>query len=625
MTFNSSEFSTRSLPITDAVWRSAWLHGALLAVGGLVLLLGCWNVPFIFYDDQIHVSLNYEVTQGDTLEFFKLSPIETYFPVTKLSYRFDYLVFVEWLHLKNWAPGVRLMTCLYHILAAIFVWRIMLRLRLSRWQALFIGLAFVAHPLACETVCWVSERKNALAGLFGFAAVWAWLRWSDRAWRLPMSALLYGLACLAKPSALGIFPVLALLEIFKACDAPDDGQAPAPRAVQRWWRVLGYLMPLALISVVVVKVNLIGHATTIVEPPGGSIFTAMLTDLEIVSRYLFNVFIPVALSAVYFVDPITSVKDARVIGYALLLTTAAITTTFFSANRRRTIFAWLWFVGALGPNLNLIAIPHFMQDRYLYLSTPAFFLILVDFSTGLIARIRRLSSRVLFAVGTAYLIMLVALASVRSSVFDSMMTLFADAVKKQPQAAFAHWGLGAAYSQAAQALRTEPPHNQALIEQYRSEWREQWRISVDECPDTKRFAIYSIMAMTVGEDCNVRRDLVGAERYWTLAAEFSGGQQDGRSLAMGYLSSLRMTQNRPEEAYRYANEGLALVPDNTLRLARAKAALALAKNEQQVGDKAAGDQWVNMAREDLNSMLNDARVSEQARRLLNDPRFWIDD
>ena len=40
---------------------------------------------------------------------------------------------------------------------------LMLLLGFRRIEALFIALFFAAHPMACETVAWVSERKNALA------------------------------------------------------------------------------------------------------------------------------------------------------------------------------------------------------------------------------------------------------------------------------------------------------------------------------------------------------------------------------------------------------------------------------------------------------------------------------
>ncbi|MCY3022304.1 MAG: hypothetical protein NTW87_25105, partial [Planctomycetota bacterium] len=204
--------TTPALPPQPSRW-----HGVLIAGLGACLLVGCLTAGFTTYDDPVHVSWNPQVQEATPIaDVVKPIAHSTYFPVTLLSYKLDRLLFEGWL-VRLWgsyAPGVRFMTLLYHAGAALILWRILLRLRLSSCQALFIACVFAAHPLACETVCWVSERKNALAALFGFAALWAWLRFEGTLWRLPAIAVLYGLALLSKPSALGILPVLLFLELF---------------------------------------------------------------------------------------------------------------------------------------------------------------------------------------------------------------------------------------------------------------------------------------------------------------------------------------------------------------------------------------------------------------------------
>ena len=162
--------------------------GLLIAVSPLLLLLNCWNAPFLPYDDDGHIFANLGPLHWGRL--FLAPQDSTYFPLTILSYRLDALLF-PWLYglLGTWAPGVRLMTCVYHAAAALFVWRIVGLLGLSRGKALFVALVFAVHPTACETVCWASERKNALAGLFGFASLWAFLRFEGQRRRMPLAVL----------------------------------------------------------------------------------------------------------------------------------------------------------------------------------------------------------------------------------------------------------------------------------------------------------------------------------------------------------------------------------------------------------------------------------------------------
>ena len=100
-----------------------------MAVAGLLLLTQCWNVRFLSYDDTAHI---FDVPQilgkAPLLDLFK-TPADTYLPITFISYRIDYVLFGQ--HLaptgeENWAPVVRLMTCLYHVCAAIVLWRLLL-------------------------------------------------------------------------------------------------------------------------------------------------------------------------------------------------------------------------------------------------------------------------------------------------------------------------------------------------------------------------------------------------------------------------------------------------------------------------------------------------------------------
>jgi hypothetical protein len=493
-------------------------EGLFIALSTLILISGCWRTNFLTYDDPAHISENQGLAQKSIFELFKPEKGSAYVPVTDLSYRLDRALFKNSLPAAwnnfSYAPGVRFMNCVYHGLAAILVWRIMLLLGLAPWQALFVGFAFAIHPLACETVCWISERKNALAGCFGFAALWAWLRWPSKPRRrIPVAGFLYLLACFSKPSALGLLPVFILADLIN----PGRASGAAGETKRNWPAFLARLSPFLLICIVTAQLNLFGFSVTLVQPPGGSVFTAALTDLEILSRYLYNLLIPNSLSAVYFVDPILSLADPRVWLFALTLAAAVTVTVLLSANRRRTIFAWLWLVAALGPSLNFVALPHFMQDRYIYLSTPAFFLILVDMIAGIARRTRLELAHARLAGGIAFLVVLAALSWTRSPVFDSLFTIFKDAAEKQPQAAFAHWGLGMAYCQAAVLESKKRQPDKELAEQHRLACLKEWKTAVDSCPDATRYTIYSVMALNTGDNCKAHGDLKGAIFYWQKA------------------------------------------------------------------------------------------------------------
>src|SRR5208283_4314186 len=133
--------------------------------------------------------------------------------------RLDRWLYGGWLHLlfpeSGNAPGYRLTSLLIHLASALMLWRIFLRLEAGRWCSLFAAAAWVAHPAACESVAWISERKNVLAAFFGFVALWAWCREWDakRGWlRGPVTACFYLLAIMSKPTAAGFLAVFAAYE-----------------------------------------------------------------------------------------------------------------------------------------------------------------------------------------------------------------------------------------------------------------------------------------------------------------------------------------------------------------------------------------------------------------------------
>ena len=151
---------------TDALqprgWRGEIPCALLIAFASLTLIAKCWNANFLSYDDLVHI---HDVPQifgnGSVWDLFKV-PDDTYRPITFLSYRLDYLLFGEWMQARwdTWAPGIRIMNWVYHAAASIVLWRLLLEIGLGRGGALFVALVFAVHPTACESVCWVSERKN---------------------------------------------------------------------------------------------------------------------------------------------------------------------------------------------------------------------------------------------------------------------------------------------------------------------------------------------------------------------------------------------------------------------------------------------------------------------------------
>ncbi len=144
-----------------------------------------------------------------------------FYPLSFSSFWVDY-------HLWKLNPlGYHLTNVLLQALNSILLWTILRRLRApGAWLAAAI---FTVHPVNVESVAWVTERKNVLAGFFYLSSALACLRFwlpetvtTNRApagadwgrWRLYwLALLLYVCALLAKTAAVGL-PVAVLLVVW---------------------------------------------------------------------------------------------------------------------------------------------------------------------------------------------------------------------------------------------------------------------------------------------------------------------------------------------------------------------------------------------------------------------------
>jgi hypothetical protein len=162
------------------------------------------------------------------------------------------------------------------------------------------------------------------------------------------------------------------------------------------------------------------------------------------------------------------------------------------------------------------------------------------------------------------------------------------------------------------------------VDELHAKWIENWKRSLD-CPDAGRVLFYAVMANRVGETLFEAGDAAGAERYWTMAAHPPAhipDQPGARANALARLSDLRVQQGRSVEAYALACEAVAAQSCDMARLARARAALALAETRQQDGARTNSEappvaELFAEARRDLAGIPPASPQSADAKKLLD--------
>src|SRR4051794_22825779 len=152
--------------------KSAWIFGAFLVLAAAIAYQQVWHAGYIWDDDSY-------VTKNATLRdlhglwriWFELAATPQYYPLVHSSFWIEY-------HLWGLNPlGYHLVNLVLHALAAVLLWRALIRLGIpGAWLAAAI---FAVHPVDVESVAWITERKNVLSAVFYFAAALTYLRFEE--------------------------------------------------------------------------------------------------------------------------------------------------------------------------------------------------------------------------------------------------------------------------------------------------------------------------------------------------------------------------------------------------------------------------------------------------------------
>lgn len=415
----------------------------------LAILFGLFAVMMAVYspalqsgyiwDDDEYVTENSLLRNPEGLSqiWTTLTATPQYYPLVFTSFWVEY-------HLWGLNPqGYHLVNLLFHTLAAVLLWRVLVRLKLP--NAWFAASIFLLHPVSVESVAWITERKNVLSAFFYFASALAYLRWnrSDadviKSVREPFhwyidSFFLFTAALLSKTTASSL-PAAILLII--------------------WWkrgRIVGRdVWPLLPFFTVGAGLGMVTSwlERSHVGAQGPEWAFSFIERCLIAGRalwfYAAKLIYPVDLTFIYPRWHIDAGVWWQWLFPLSVLTVIVLLWCFRHRLGRGPLVAVLFFCGTLFPALGFFNVYpmrySFVADHFQYIAMVG---LIVLVSSGLV-KIRRNPS-----LAAVVLIVLATLTWNQTHIYANQVTLWSDTIAKNPDCWLAHNNLGAAINEMGQ-------------------------------------------------------------------------------------------------------------------------------------------------------------------------------
>lgn len=319
-----------------------------------------------------------------------------YLPVRDVSYAIDYMIWGE-----RSATGFHASNVLIFFISMIFVYFVTLEFikllrpeilpALQHRASLLVTLFYALHPIQVQTVSFVSCRNVLLSGLFFYAACFLYLRSWKHNTRLPVTLYCGAVVCfllaLMSKTTVIVFPLLLCgIECFSLSPLQNKIGRTAPF----------FLMSLIFYFVfrtTAINSQIIREVTTntLTESWGHKLAIAGQVPWFYIKKLIF----PFGFAAEYNATFTQNITDGMSI-----LAISGIIVLIILVWRLRPLYPYLqfgtfWFFITLLPVMNFFSTNPLVSDRYAYLPSYGFCLIL-GASTKLIAKNSELPSYVAF-------------------------------------------------------------------------------------------------------------------------------------------------------------------------------------------------------------------------------------
>jgi Flp pilus assembly protein TadD len=386
--------------------------GLLLA---LLTISAYWRVTehqFAGLDTDIAIVNNPHIQQGlnwraVSWAFTATDYYDYWHPLPWLTHTLDFVVF------GHNAGGHLLMNLVYHMLTVVLLFALLLRLTGALWRSALVAALFAVHPIHVESVAWIVERKDVLAGMFWMLTLLAYTEYVrvPSVGRYLVTVLAFAIGLMAKPMLVTLPCVMLLLDAWplgRMDAAPSDRNTavPPPRKPRRVARTALLLLEKAPFLALACGSAAFTYSLTLSKgfllSFGEVALRARLANAVLsYARYVGKLVWPQNL-VTYYPYPRT-IAAPELTAAAVLLVGLTAVALLARRSHPYLLWGWLWFLGTLVPVVGLVQTGNqAMADRFVYIPAIGVYVAVV---WGL-ARLVGARPRARFAAGTAALVVL---------------------------------------------------------------------------------------------------------------------------------------------------------------------------------------------------------------------------
>ncbi len=434
--------------LNRASFSGEFFRYAVLALIPCLLYLKSVRYDFLLTWDDASYILNNPLVHGLSVDrfisFFARPFFSNYAPFHLLTCALEYTIW------GDHAAGYHLVNILVHAANVCLVYRLVRTLTANEAVAFWSALLFAIHPVNVESVAWVSESKTLFAHLFCLLTVNAYMlhRRSGKT-GVPLAALVFFLSGLLFKVSIAPLPLFLLAWELIMMRAGQPVKAIAP-----------FFLASGIVGALAVWAQGTGTIDPGLLDPDFLFGTVYPSMVPLFWKYLGLLLVPLSQSGYYDAELRHSFLDPRV-----LASIAGILLAGFLLVRKGSpqVRLWtVWYVLFLLPVSNILPLPVYYADRYLYTPSVGFFVLLALGFRELRTSWPDWSRKAAAPVLSALVLVLIIAAFTRLDVWRNDLTFWEDTARKSPGLYKPHLNLGAAYEQDGRLDEAEREYLQSI-------------------------------------------------------------------------------------------------------------------------------------------------------------------